>query len=532
MVIADKKSTASHQGKFYIWSLASALAFLLLLTIALLSVIIFNAIGYFWIPDIQKFDLKNGESYLGYIKKIDTYEGKKRFQVQVGNREIYRHDVRWFFNEEIKNISTPLEIVVVERQEYGIFYGLLSNIPSKTDLSQEWEEINKSFDKGSIIFQQQKEYQEKVKNINYQIRQIENTILKEQHRTKQKKNSKINALLTKKGQLLLDYNVNDTMLDKIYQQFEQLKLTFYTANKIKKEISVAQVVDYYQPNKFSWIKKIQYYIHNIFQFISEEPREANTEGGIFPAIFGTIALVFLMSIFAFPLGIVIAIYFQEYSKPSFLLSIVRISISNLAGIPSIVYGIFGLAFFIYGIGGSLDSLLYPERYPNPTFGTGGLLWASLTLAILTVPIVVVSAEEAISSVPHTMKEASLALGSTKFQTLWRVILPTASPGILTGFILAIARAAGEVAPLMITGVVKLAPQLPIDGNFPFIHLDRKFMHLGFHIFDIAFQSPNIETSKPMVYASTLLLILIVLLLTSVAIYFRERLRERFLFKNF
>jgi phosphate transport system permease protein len=207
-------------------------------------------------------------------------------------------------------------------------------------------------------------------------------------------------------------------------------------------------------------------------------------------------------------------------------------VNNLAGIPSIVYGIFGLGFFIYGIGHGIDTLFFPESLPTPTFGTGGLLWASLTLALLTVPVVIVSTEEALGAIPREMREGSYALGSTKFQTLVRILLPMASPGIMTGLILAMARAAGEVAPLMITGVVKLAPSLPIDGNFPFFHLDRKFMHLGFHIYDIGFQSPNVEAAKPMVFVTTLLLVLIVLLMSSVAIRLRNKMKKRYTFGTF
>ena len=168
-------------------------------------------------------------------------------------------------------------------------------------------------------------------------------------------------------------------------------------------------------------------------------------------------MVFIMSIFSFPLGVVTGVYLREYARDGWLVRLVRIAVNNLAGVPSIVYGIFGLGFFVYGVGGALDQLFFPERLPTPTMGTGGILWASLTLALLTVPVVIVATEEALGAIPKGMRDGSLALGATKLQTLVRVLLPMASPGIMTGFILAMARAAGEVAPLMITGVVKLAP---------------------------------------------------------------------------
>jgi phosphate transport system permease protein len=239
-----------------------------------------------------------------------------------------------------------------------------------------------------------------------------------------------------------------------------------------------------------------------------------------------------MSLFTFPLGVLAAIYLREYAREGVLVRLVRIAVNNLAGIPSIVYGIFGLGFFVYGIGGSLDRLFFPERLPTPTFGTGGIFWASLTLALLTVPVVIVATEEALGAIPAGVREGSLSLGATKFQTLMRILLPMASPGIMTGLILAMARAAGEVAPLMITGVVKLAPSLPLDGNFPFLHLDRKFMHLGFHIYDIGFQSPNVEAAKPMVFVTTLLLVLIVVAMSSVAIWLRNRMKKRYTYGTF
>ena len=180
----------------------------------------------------------------------------------------------------------------------------------------------------------------------------------------------------------------------------------------------------------------------------------------------------------------------------------------------------------------MDRLFFPERLPTPTFGTGGILWASLTLGLLTVPVVIVATEEALGAVPASLREASLALGATKLQTLLRIIIPMSSPGIMTGFILAMARAAGEVAPLMITGVVKLAPSLAVDGNFPFAHLERKFMHLGFHIYDVGFQSPNVEAAKPMVFVTTFLLVLIVLMMSSVAIYLRNQMRKRYSIREF
>jgi phosphate transport system permease protein len=296
----------------------------------------------------------------------------------------------------------------------------------------------------------------------------------------------------------------------------------------EKSIPLVDIVRFYCPNQMSIGGKLSHYCAKVWELITTNPRESNQDGGLFPAIFGTVLLVFLMAATCFPLGVLAGIYLGEYAKEGFLVRLVRIAVNNLAGIPSIVYGIFGLGFFIYLVGGNLDRWFFPELIDagEPVFGQGCIIWASLTLGLLTIPVVIVSTEEALRAIPRGMRESSYALGSTKFQALVRVLLPIASPGMMTGFILAMARAAGEVAPLMITGAVKNAPA-PFDGSFPFLHLDRQFMHLGFHILDISCKSPNVEATKPMVYMTTLLLLLIVLTMSSFAIYLRNRMRARF-----
>jgi phosphate transport system permease protein len=272
--------------------------------------------------------------------------------------------------------------------------------------------------------------------------------------------------------------------------------------------------------------KSRIYLSRLWEFLWDDPRESNTEGGIFPAIFGTVMMVLIMSILVVPLGVMASLFMREYAKQGWLLRTLRVAVNNLAGVPSIVFGVFGLGFFVYGLGGSIDKLLFADKLPTPTYGTGGILWASLTLALLTVPVVIVATEEALASVPRSQREASLALGATKWQTIRNVVLPGAAPGILTGLILAMARGAGEVAPLMLTGVVKLAPSMPLDGSFPFLHLDRKFMHMGFHIYDVGFQSPNSEAAKPMVFMTAFLLLMVVVILNLFALRLRSRLRAR------
>ena len=304
-------------------------------------------------------------------------------------------------------------------------------------------------------------------------------------------------------------------------------LSVETATGARTNVSPASIVRTVRPNALGAWGKLRVYASRLREFLFDDPRESNTEGGIFPAIFGTVMMVFLMSFAVLPLGVLAALYLREYARQGPLVRAVRIAVNNLAGVPSIVFGVFGLGFFVYFVGGSIDRMFFADALPTPTFGTGGILWAALTLALLTVPVVIVATEEGLSAVPRGVREGSLALGATKLETLVKVVLPAAAPGILTGMILAMARAAGEVAPLMIVGMVKLAPALPVDGTAPFVHLERKFMHLGFHIYDVGFQSPNVEATKPLVFATALLLIAVVAVVNLTAIMLRNRLRRKY-----
>ncbi|MBI5433127.1 MAG: phosphate ABC transporter permease PstA [Planctomycetes bacterium] len=316
-------------------------------------------------------------------------------------------------------------------------------------------------------------------------------------------------------------------IEALDRQNSRCALRVEAADGSEQRIPLAAIVRTYPANRLDFGDRVSIYTSRTWEFSSGEPRESNTEGGVLPAIFGTVTMTLVMSILVVPFGVLAALYLREYAKPGPLVSFVRIAVNNLAGVPSIVFGVFGLGFFCYFVGASIDELFYAERLPSPTFGTGGVLWASLTLALLTLPVVIVPTEEALAAVPSSMREGSYACGATKWQTIRRIVLPRAMPGILTGMILAIARGAGEVAPLMLVGAVKLAPELPIDGEAPFVHPSRSFMHLGFHIYDLGFQSPNSEAAKPMVYTTTLLLIGLVVLLNVVAIAVRANLRRRF-----
>lgn len=525
-------------GEPCVWGTGAALAITLLIAATLIVVIMINGLGVFWPSTLERLELSDGTVALGeQIQREADYQSDGfRRQYKVANRDLYGLDFRWIDEANIVSSSRPEEAIVLEREEYGNFFGFLKQLnlgdmetASTASLYDALLAANGQIDQMRASV---RDLDEQISQLSYQLERLRRKQLKAEYKGIRAKSPEILELQRNQSILQDDFQHLMERQNRETARMRQYTATFTEANGQEREIVLADIVDIYQPNRMGVVQKSLFYLVKLKVLILGEPRESNTEGGLFPAIFGTIMLIFIMSLFSFPLGVIAAIYLREYAKEGIIVRLVRIAVNNLAGIPSIVYGIFGLGFFVYGVGSTIDQIFFPESLPTPTFGTGGILWASLTLALLTVPVVIVSTEEALGAIPREMREGSLALGSTKFQTLMRILLPMASPGIMTGLILSMARAAGEVAPLMITGVVKLAPSLPIDGNFPFLHLDRKFMHLGFHIFDIGFQSPNVEAAKPMVFVTTLLLVLIVLFMSSIAIYLRNRMKKRYTFGTF
>jgi phosphate transport system permease protein len=523
-------------GEPMVWLSAAALSLTLLSAITLMIVIMVNGLGVFWPAQIQELQLKDGNRIFGQQMKVEETADKSalRRQYKIANRDLYGLDFRWIDEVQIVEETAPEQLLVLERVEHGDFYGTLQRIETGHSPSTpvNLENLQQELLQTKHDLEQLEELEEKLNDASYRMEQLRLNLLKLDYKEVPADDGRRQQLANVKAQLDSEFTALVNTQTKRLSAARQAKAIFADASGTEKEIVLADIFQVYTPNSMTIADKVIFYLHKLIELFVGEPRESNTEGGLFPAIFGTVMLIFVMSLFSFPLGVIAAIYLREYAKEGVIVRIVRIGVNNLAGIPSIVYGIFGLGFFVYGIGHSIDMLFFPERSPTPTFGTGGLLWASLTLALLTVPVVIVSTEEALGAIPREMREGSYALGATKFQTLYRILLPMASPGIMTGLILAMARAAGEVAPLMITGVVKLAPTLPIDGNFPFFHLDRKFMHLGFHIYDIGFQSPNVEAAKPMVFVTTLLLVLIVLAMSSVAIRLRNKMKKRYTFGTF
>ncbi|NIP37883.1 MAG: phosphate ABC transporter permease PstA [Candidatus Dadabacteria bacterium] len=527
-------------GDPFIWLTGTALMFSLIAIFGLLFIIASKGLGFFWPSDIAQVELIDGTKYLGQIsgrekiRKLNTGEAVKRTRVQlkVGNRDIYGFDFKWIDDDKIKSITYPENAFLIERLEWGNMYGFVteikegSNIISSTK-EQSIQKLAEILPKTTAKYKEIKEIEKyDIGDINYAMEGIR-LKKKNLNKTDPEDIRKIEELNKQFAEQEEKFKVEEKKLITLYTELDQYKVKLETVDDRSKEFSAGIIVRAYRPNSMGTFSKFILYLDKFWEFLSADPREANTEGGVFPAIFGTVMMVLIMSIVVLPFGVLAALYLREYAKQGPMVRVVRICVNNLAGVPSIVFGVFAVGFFIYGIGGAIDQVLYSDNLPAPTYGTGGILWASLTLALLTVPVVIVATEEGLAAVPKNIKEGSLALGATKFETMWKVVLPSAMPAIMTGLILAIARATGEVAPLMITGVVKLAPDLPIDGHFPFVHFERKFMHLGFHIYDVGFQSPNVEAAKPMVYTTTLLLIVIVIVLNLAAIVIRNRLKKKY-----
>ena len=521
-------------GEPYVWGTAAALALTLLIALTLITVVMVNGLGVFWPDSLDQLELKDGGKLVGELIKREPAangEGFRR-QYKIGNRDLYGLDFRWVDEIEIAAERRPAELVALERLEYGNFYGYLVEVRlgdlAATEAGTEPRvALLTALERLQPLRAAVHDADEELSVLSYQAEEARRKILKLSYQGRPDSDPAIAELERQRGIYKDDFNHVMERQGADQSKLRSYSAVFADAGGRTKEIPLAEIVRIYQPNSMSAWAKCWFYLGKLKELLLEEPREANTEGGLFPAIFGTVLLIFTMSLFSFPVGVIAAVYLREYARDGIIVRLVRIAVNNLAGIPSIVYGIFGLGFFIYGIGGAIDRLFFPEQLPTPTFGTGGLLWASLTLALLTVPVVIVATEEALAAVPRSMREGSLACGASKWQTIRWIVLPRAMPGIMTGLILAMARGAGEVAPLMIVGVVKLAPALPVDGIFPYMHLERSFMHLGFHIYDVGFQSRNSEAGRSMVFVTALVLLALVLIMNTVSINVRNRLKRRF-----
>ena len=541
-------------GTPWIWLNAGAIAMCLVMVIGVLGLILVQGGSHFWPGNLQSVVYKQPDgsekTLLGELVRTEEVvaavlkdsgvkldEGQlvyPRHLLKVANRDLYGRDFAWYLDRDLSNWQQPQNATVIERREWGHFFGFPHKLLERDKVVAEgetlWAELLVRITRANQIH-------DAISNIEKaDIGRINNGLEKLRLERRKLELSGADAAQLSaydqqaaqdRAELDAQYAELQLQLDKLYADAKRDSLLMTSAEGKEISISLSNIVHAHQPNAMNVMQKLGHYGFAVWSFLSDDPREANTEGGIFPAIFGTVTMVILMSIIVTPFGVLAAIYLREYAKQGTVLKIIRISVYNLAGVPSIVYGVFGLGFFVYILGGNIDQLFYAESLPSPTFGTPGLFWASLTLALLTLPVVIVSTEEGLSRIPSTIRMGSLALGATKSETLWKVVVPLATPAMMTGLILAIARAAGEVAPLMLVGVVKLAPTLPVDGNFPYVHLDQKIMHLGFHVFDVGFQSPSVEASRPLLYATALVLVVLIVVLNMAAIQLRNRLREKY-----
>jgi len=542
-----------RSGSPWVWLNAGAVAIAVIMTIGLLLLIAVRGLGHFWPADVleaeyhvpgQPARLMIGElvqkeevptaRLAGAGLPVDVQNAPEfmtRELIKVGNRELFGADFTWVVDEWMSDKRTPENLVAVERHEWGNFYGYLLAVKESgrlvADGEAAWPALQERLARSSELFDERYRLEKKdIGAINYALERLR--LKTRSLELKGRLDAAAQAdLQAERAELDARYQVLEKQLVELNQALARDSVVMRASDGREIELNLGKIVHAYRPNAMSPLDKLGFYFAKLGEFVGDDPREANTEGGIFPAIFGTVLMVLIMSVIVTPFGVVAAVYLREYARQGPLTRVIRIAVNNLAGVPSIVYGVFGLGFFVYVLGGSLDHLFFPEAEPAPTFGTPGLMWASLTLAILTLPVVIVATEEGLARIPRMVREGSLALGATKSETLWKVVIPMASPAMMTGLILAVARAAGEVAPLMLVGVVKLAPALPLDGNYPYLHLDQKIMHLGFHIYDVGFQSPNVEAARPLVYATALLLVLVIALLNLSAVFIRNHLREKY-----
>jgi len=542
-------------GAPWIWLNAGAVSISVVMVVGLIGLIAFRGLGHFWPANVVEMSYldPNGQEQrlLGEIVESETVTAAVMRESGVhvpedrnivvqhllkqGNRDLLSNDFAWYLEDFMGEWHYPDDAVVLERREWGDFYGYIrevreNGIPVATG-GDALKVLKQRAERSAALMRE-------VANIDrYQIGAINQQMdqLRLERRridmndslSSAEKQSRLEEIAETRQQLEVEYEELREVRNAKREQAAAGSAIFEIMDGRLVEVNFDNLVRATAPNVMSVPEKFGEYFSRVWSFLSGYPREANTEGGIFPAIFGTVVMVIIMSIFVTPFGVLAAIYLREYAKQGPLTRAIRISVNNLAGVPSIVFGVFGLGFFVYFMGGNIDRIFYPEALPSPTFGTPGLIWVSLTLALLTLPVVIVSTEEGLSRIPKTVREGSLALGATKAETLWRTVIPLASPAMMTGLILAVARAAGEVAPLMLVGVVKLAPNLPVDGQFPYVHLERSIMHLGFHIYDVGFQSPNVEAARPLVYATAMVLVTIIIILNLTAIAIRNRLREKY-----
>jgi ABC-type phosphate transport system permease subunit len=630
-----KSHSLLAHGEPAIWATGGALVLALAMIIGLLVFILAQGLATFWPRELVLIRTVAGKSYLGEVTRTEIYRpeaaafeslpadqraqatsvitgaggNSQAWMLRTGNHELTGTYFHWVSDFEIAEETRPEWAVIVEREIDGNFYGtptgfFIDGTQTAIEPDAVWAELVRhesavhnrvrqalrirEHDLGAV------DRRENDALIATRLAEINHGKHSPEKVQADSHFKEVEAQCAAESE---QYKAAIAVLEKENDRF-QIRLV--AADGQVKMIPLAQIVRAFPANRLGFLDKLGIYGSRWWEFISAQPRMSNTEGGVFPAIWGTMAMTLLMTLAVVPFGVLAALYLREYAKSGPIISTVRIAINNLAGVPSIVFGVFGLGFFCYLVGAFIDAgprnievtplppaswwlgalaatllgvaafmaglfgrgsqsslmgggtvllwlaclgyfayLIVHTPYFHgfyqaslPTFGSGGVLWASLTLALLTLPVVIVATEEALAAVPNSMREGSYGCGASKWQTIRRIVLPRALPGIMTGMILAIARGAGEVAPLMLVGAKQSAPKLPFDGVFPYLHPSRSFMHLGYHIYDVGFHSPDSEAAKPMVYTATLLLIAIVALLNVAAVWLRSRLRRRYMVGQF
>jgi ABC-type phosphate transport system permease subunit len=614
--------------------------------IGLLTLITIHGSATFWPDQLVLIHTIDGKKYLGEATREDTYtpdsdafdavRADKREQakatvaanggksqrrlLRTENFELTGAHHHWISDFQVASEEHPEWALLIERYDvWGNFYGTPTSftIDGKvvaTGPAETWDKfeehmpaVRERLEKRIHLERYQSgQMNYRLNEARLAVKQAEITYGKD---SSEQKKAEEEYAEVKKWAATEDERIKGE-IKAINLENDSYQMKLVTADAVEKTLPLSVIVRAYPANRLTFTGKLGVYFSRWGEFLTERPRAANTEGGVFPAIWGTVSLTLLMCLVVVPFGVLAALYLREYAKSGPIISAVRIAINNLAGVPSIVFGVFGLGFFCYFVGAYIDggprrinvdpwpamqwwlmfaaaaiiglaaflcgigslratdstsrmtlllsrgslllwfltlvvifmllmkvpffSGLYQAKVQEgtPTFGARGLLWSSLTLALLTLPVVIVATEEALAAVPNSMREGSYACGASKWQTIRRIVLPRAMPGIMTGMILAMARGAGEVAPIMLVGAVKHAPELPVDWTYPYIHLERSFMHLGFHIYDVGLQSPNSEAARSLVYTTTFLLIAIIALLNLMAVWLRSRLRKRFQVSQF
>lgn len=632
-----RRTSLSAHGEPMVWLTGGALVAALAMIVGLLGWVLVEGATTFWPAPVVLLKTLDGKAVLGEVARSEEYHpepaaferydaplaAQARAKVEAAGGQAERRLLRTG-NFELTNThfelvpdfivateETPAWALVIERMAWGRFYGwpsafvLDGKTVAKTP-EETWARFSEYHPSVRSRASQRDALEEQIGRINGELSEEQLRVRAvELHSPPEapKRAESRRRLAGMQAEAEQRIAVLREQIQSLEQENARYEMQMTTAQGQRATLALAEIVRAYPANRLDFGGKLAIYGSRWLEFLTAKPREANSEGGVFPAIFGTVVMTLVMTLAVVPFGVLAALYMREYARAGLIVSAVRIAINNLAGVPSIVFGVFGLGFFCYSVGGFIDggssnpwqppiwftalglalvtlfaavvasaaavrrgiarprvfssaalalwlaavalavTVLATNPYfhgffearraeGSPTFGKGGLLWASLTLALLTLPVVIVATEEALAAVPRSMREGSFACGASKWQTIWRIVLPRAMPGIMTGMILAMARGAGEVAPLMLVGAVKLAPELPLDSTAPFLHPERSFMHLGFHIFDLGFQSPNSDAAKPMVFTTTLLLIAIIAVLNIAAVRVRSRLSRRFASNQF